>query len=161
MPQESSRNRADDITSTYSADSDPDVTSYADSMVRQMEGVENPRQPQLGSPQLEPVKVITLNVQEDPSVPATRENRRASTPLTIDEEETPNADLSALESVLRVVATSESQLAELVDVTHSDGNAGGNSPAQQDNEAASSVGDAPPLPGGECKIHYLTDPRRN
>ena len=37
-------------------------------------------------------------------------------------------------------------------------NTGGISPAQQDTEVASSVGDAPPLPGGEFKVRYLTDP---
>ena len=55
-----------------------------------------------------------------------------------------------------MVVTSESQLAELVDVSRSDGNIGGNSPTQQDNEVASSVGDAPSLPGGECKVRYLS-----
>ena len=65
--------------------------------------------------------------------------------------------MSPLESALRVVEASGSPLAELVDVTHSD-NTGGNTPTHQDNEAVSSVGDAPPLPGGECKVRYLTDP---
>ena len=101
---------------------------------------------------------IVPNVEEAFSVPTTSENRRASTPLTAGEGATPTADLSALESAFRVVVTSESQLVQLVDVTQSNDNTGGNSPACQDTEAASSVGDAPPLPGGECRVRYLTDP---
>ena len=157
-PQQTSRSQADDVTSTHSVDSDPDVTTYAECMVRQIEGAQTLSQSQQSPSQTESVQVIAPNVPEDPSVQVTTENRRASTPLTIDGGETPNADLSALESAFRVVVTSESQLAELVDVTHSDGNTGGNSPAQQDNEVASSVGDAPTLPGGECKVRYLTAP---
>ena len=37
-PQQASRNQADDVTSTHSVDSDPDVT-YAECMVRQLENV--------------------------------------------------------------------------------------------------------------------------
>ena len=37
VSQELSRSRAEDVTSTHSADSDPDVTSYAESMVQQMQ----------------------------------------------------------------------------------------------------------------------------
>ena len=49
-------------------------------------------------------------------------------------------------------------MAELVDVDLPGNNTSGNSPVQQDTEVASSVGDAPPLPGGVFKVRYLTDP---
>ena len=46
-------------------------------------------------------------------------DRKPSTPLASDEEEAPNADLSALESALQVFLASESQLPELLDTTGS------------------------------------------
>ena len=156
--QETPRSRADDVTSTRSADSDPDVNAYAENMVRQLEGAQVPDQPQGGAGQIEPAQDIVPSTQGDPPASSTAGTRRASTPLSVNEGETPNVDLSAQESALRVVESSDSQLAEFVDVDLPGNNTGGNSPAQQDTEVASSVGDAPPLPGGEFKVRYLTDP---
>ena len=156
--QETLRSRADDITSTHSADSDPGVTAYAEKMVRQLEGAQVPDRPQGGAGQIEPTQNIVPGTQLDPPASPTTGTRRASTPLSANEGETPNADLSALESALRVVETSDSQLAELLDVDLPGNNTSGNSPVQQDTEVASSVGDAPSLTGGEFKVRYLTDP---
>ena len=156
--QETLRSRADDVTSTHSAESDPDVTTYAENMVRQLEGAQELDRPQGETKQTEPPRDIVPGTQLDsPASPAT-ETRRASTPLSVNEGETPNVDLSALESALRVVETSDSQLAELVNVDLPGNNTSGDPPEQQDTEVASSVGDAPPLPGGEFKVRYLTDP---
>ena len=112
-------------------------------MVRQLEGAQVPDRPQGGAGQIEPTQDFVPGTQVDPPASPTIGTRRASTPLSANEGETPNADLSALESALRVVETSDSQLAELVDVDLPGNNTSGNSPAQQDTEVASSVGDAP------------------
>ena len=141
--QKTLRSRADDVTSTHSADSDPDVTAYAKNMVRQLEGAQVTDQPQGRAGQIEPTQDIVIGTQVDPPASPTAGTRGASTPLSVNEGESPNVDLSALESALRVVETSDSQLPELVDVDLPGNNKGGNSPAQQDTEVASSVGDAP------------------
>ena len=124
--QETLRSRADDVTSTHSADSDPDVTAYAENMVRQLEGAQVPDRPEGGAGQIEPLQDVVPGTQVDPPASATTGTRRASTPLSANEGETPNADLSALESALRVVETSDSQLVELVDVDLPGNNTGGN-----------------------------------
>ena len=158
LSQRMLRGHADDVTSTHSAESDPDVTTYAENMVRQLEGAQELDRPQGEAKQMEPTQDIVPGTQLDSPDSPTTEARRASTPLSVNEGETPNADLSALESALRVVETSDSRLAELVNVDLPGNNTGSNSPAQQDTEVASSVGDVPPLPGGEFKVRYLTDP---
>ena len=106
----------------------------------------------------ETVHDVNSDVQEEFPVPTTVESQRASTPLAANEGTAPTTDLSALESAFRVVVTSESQLAELVNVSQPHDDPSGHSPVRQDTEATSSVGDAPSLPGGECKVRYLTDP---
>ena len=156
--EKGNESRPDEVTSIHSADSDLDVTIYAESMVRQLESSQTPDRTQQEATQLDPSQGTDPGVQEDSSASNTGEARRASTPLVTERGEAPTADLSALESALRVVESSGSQLAELVDVTQPDTNIEGDSLAHQDYDAASSIGDAPPLPGGECKIRYLTDP---
>ena len=150
--------RPDEATSIHSTDSDLDVTIYAVNMVRQLESSQTSDRTQQEATQLGPSQGTDPGVQEDSSASNVGETRRASTPLVTEMGETPTANLSALESALRVVESSGSQLAELVDVTQSDANVESDSLAHQDCDAASSIGDAPPLPGGECKIRYLTDP---
>ena len=54
--QETTRNRADDVISTHSADSDPDVTTYAESMVRQLESAQTLSQLQEDATQAEPIQ---------------------------------------------------------------------------------------------------------
>ena len=63
--QETHRSRVDDVTSTHSADSDPDVTAYAENMVRQLEGAQVPDQPQGGAGQIEPAQDIVPSTQGD------------------------------------------------------------------------------------------------
>ena len=138
--------RPDEVTSIHSADSDLDVTVYAESMVRQLESSQTPDRTQQEDTQLDPSQGTDPGVQEDSSASNTGEARRASTPLITERGEAPTANLSALESALRVVESSGSQLAELVDVTQPDANVEGDSLAHQDYDAASSIGDAPPLP---------------
>ena len=161
-PQSQSLNapqsHAEDITSTHSVDSDPDVTTYAESMVHQLESRHTLSQVHDNVTPSETVHVVNLDVQEEFPVPTTVESQRASTPLAANEGTAPTTDLSAFESAFRVVVTSESQLAELVNVSEPHDDPRGHSPVHQDAEATSSVGDAPSLPGGECKVRYLTDP---
>ena len=83
------------------------------------------------------------------------ENRRSSTPLAFDGEETVNADISALETALQVVMSSGSQLPQLVTSSQVQETAANDSPPQTDNDNLSSVCDAPSLPGKECKARYL------
>ena len=52
-PQQASRSQADDVTSTHSVDSDPDVTTYAECMVRQIESAQTLSQSQQGSTQID------------------------------------------------------------------------------------------------------------
>ena len=152
--EETTHHRVEDVTSTHSADSDPDVTAYAESMVRQLESAQTPSQSQEDVTHTEPTVDESPRVPGDSPTPIAAEDRRSSTPLASDEEETPNVDLSALESAFQVVMTSGSQLPELVDPAHSGNNTNGDSPAQHDSEAVYSVCDAPSLPGGECKVRY-------
>ena len=113
MSQELSLSRSEDITSTHSADSDPDVTLYAESMVQRIQ------QAQLitaqENDQLESVQLHGQEPVNDPSgvMSTTTEARKSSTPIQSDEEGIQEADLSALESALRVIEASESQLPEL------------------------------------------------
>ena len=144
--QETTHHRVEDVTSTHSADSDPDVTAYAESMVRQLESAQTLSQSQEDVTHAEPTVGEAPRVSGDSSTPVAAADRRSSTPLASDEEETPNVDLSALESAFQVVMASDAQLPEHVDPAHSGNNTNGDSPAQHDIEAVSSVCDAPSLP---------------
>ena len=156
--QESHGQRIDEATSSHNADSDPDVTTYADNMVRQLEGAQTSSLPQEETEQRGQFSEVNLDTPKDPVITPITEPRRASTPLSDNVGETPSADLSALESAFRVAGTPGSQLVELVDIDLSANTTGDSPTLQQDTEAASSVGDAPPLPGGEVRVRYLTEP---
>ena len=157
MSQELSRSRAEDVTSTHSADSDPDVTSYAESMVQQMQ------QAQLITAQEDDQpESAQLQGQEPVSDPpgimsTTTENRRSSTPIQSDEEEIQEADLSALESALRVIEASESQLPELRNRDESGPLDGSGVQPKTDEDNASSVCDVPSLPGGDPKVRFTEE----
>ena len=93
VSQELSLSRAEDVTSTHSADSDPDVTLYAESMVQRMQ------QAQLitvqENDQLESAQLHGQEPINDPSgvMSTATENRRSSTPIQSDEEEIQEVDL--------------------------------------------------------------------
>ena len=152
VPQELSRSQADDITSTHSADSDPEVTSYAESMFQRMQ------QAQLTTAQEEDhPESVPLQSQEQVNDPpglvlTTAENRRSSTSIQSDEEEVQEADLSALESALRVIEASESQLPELRNRNDSDQVDASGVQSRIDEDNASSICDVPALPGGDPKV---------
>ena len=155
--QELSRSRAEDVTSTHSADSDPDVTSYAESMVQQMQQAQlitaqEDGQPESTQPQgQEPVN-------DPPGIMSTTtEIRRSSTPIQSDEEEIQEADLSALESALRVIEASESQLPELRNRDESGPLDGNGVQPKTDEDNASSVCDVPSLPGGDPKVRFTEE----
>ena len=157
VSQELSRSRAEDVTSTHSADSDPDVTSYAESMVQQMQQAQlitaqENDQPESAQPQgQEPVN-------DPPGIMSTTtENRRSSTPIQSDEEEIQEADLSALESALRVIEASESQLPELRNRNESGPLDGSGVQPRTDEDNASSVCDVPSLPGGDPKVRFTEE----
>ena len=157
VSQELSRNRAEDVTSTHSADSDPDVTSYAESMVQQMQ------QAQLITAQEDDQpESAQLHGQEPVNDPpgimsTTTENRRSSTPIQSDEEESQEADLSALEYALRVIEASESQLPELRNRNESGLLDGSGVQPRTDEDNASSVCDVPSLPGGDPKVRFTEE----
>ena len=154
MPQELSRNRADDITSTHSAASDPDVTSYAESMVQQMQQAQLTTAQEEDHPESVPLQSQEL-VNDPPGlVLTTAENRRSSTPIQSDEEEVQEADLSALESALRVIEASESQLPELRNRNDSDQVSASGVQSRTDEDNASSICDIPALPGGDPKVRF-------
>ena len=157
VSQELSRSRAEDVTSTHSADSDPDVTSYAESMVQQMQ------QAQLITAQEDDQpESAQLQGQEPVNDPpgimsTTTENRRSSTPIQSDEEEIQEADVSALESALRVIEASESQLPELRNRNESGPLDGSGVQPRTDEDNASSVCDVPSLPGGDPKVRFTEE----
>ena len=157
VSQELSLSRAEDVTSTHSADSDPDVTLYAESMVQRMQ------QAQLitaqENDQLESAQLHGQEPVNDPSgvMSTTTENRRSSTPIQSDEEEIQEADLSALESALRVIEASESQLPELRNRDGSDPLDGSGVQPKTDEDNASSVCDVPSLPGGDPKVRFTEE----
>ena len=84
----------------------------------------------------------------------TAENRRSSTPIQSDEEEVQEADLSALESALRVIEASESQLPELRNKNDSDQVDASGVQSRTDEDNASSICDVPALPGGDLKVRF-------
>ena len=157
VSQELSLSRSEDITSTHSADSDPDVTLYAESMVQRMQ------QAQLitaqKNDQLEPVQLHGQEPVNDPSgaMSTTTEARKSSTPIQSDEEGIQEADLSALESALRVIEASESQLPELRNRDESDPLDGNGAQPKADEDNSSSVCDVPSLPGGGPKIRFAEE----
>ena len=80
---------------------------------------------------------------------------RSSTPILSEEEGNPDTNLSALESALRVIITSESQLPELRDRTNPGQTDVKNAPSRTDDDNVSSVCDAPALPRGGPKVQFL------
>ena len=157
VSQELSRSRAEDVTSTRSADSDPDVTSYAESMVQQMQQAQlitAQEDDQSESAQLQGQEPVN----DPPGIMSTTtENRRSSTPIQSDEEEIQEADLSALESALRVIEASESQLPELRNRNESGPLDGSGVQPRTDEDNASSVCDVPSLPGGDPKVRFTEE----
>ena len=137
-----------------SQDSDADVTAYAESVVQRMQQAQTHTvQDSSLSESVPPKGQESANVPPE-LIPTTLENRRSSTPIQSEEEERQEAELSALESALKVIMTSESQLPELRD-RHNSGQvdiSGAQSRTDEDN--ASSVCDVPSLPGGIPKVRF-------
>ena len=125
-------------------------------MVQKME------QQQKSAPQQVSVSTSGSNADVPPAVEATPITpddptiRRSSTPILSEEdEETCQADLSALESALQIIVTSESQLPELRDRSDPETTNISGAPSRTDSENASSICDAPALPGGTPQVHFL------
>ena len=98
-----------------SQDSDADVTAYAESVVQRMQQVQTHTVQDSGhSESVPPQGQESANVPPE-LIPVTLENRRSSTPIRSEEEERQEADLSALESALKIIISSETQLPELRD----------------------------------------------
>ena len=154
VPQELSRSRADDITSTHSADSDPDVTSYAESMFHRMQQTQLIATQEENHPESVPLQSQEQVIDPPGFVLTTAENRRSSTPIQSDKEEVQEADLSALESALRVIEASESQLPELRNKNDSDQVDASGVQSRTDEDNASSICDVPALPGGDPKVRF-------
>ena len=135
--------------------SSTDVTAYAEAMVLKME------QQQKSAPQEVSVLTSGFNADVPPAVevtPITPDDptiRRSSTPILSEEdEETCQADLSALESALQIIVTPESQLPELRDKTDPETANISGAPSRTDDENASSICDAPALPGVTPQVNF-------
>ena len=74
---------------------------------------------------------------------------------TSDEGEVPKADLSALESALHIVMSSESQLPDLLETAQSGEAVNDDSPPQAGSGTVFFICDVPSLPGEECKFGIL------
>ena len=136
--------------------SSTDVTAYAEAMVRKIEQQQEHASQQVGTStsdsngNVPPVEEATSVAPHVPKI------RRSSTPISSEGgEEASQADLSALESALHVIITSESQLPELRDRTDPESANISGAHSRTDNENASSVCDAPALPGKVPQVHFL------
>ena len=135
-----------------------DDTIYAESMVQRMEQQQELVPQQAGTLNTSSNNDGSLYAEVKANASIDPEIWRSSTPiLSGEEEEAREADLSALESALRVIITSESQLPELLDGTEPELVNVGGAPSRTDEENASSVCDAPALPGGAPRVHFLAD----
>ena len=112
---------------------------------------------QAGTPNTDSNNDGSLNTDAKATTSIDPEIRRSSTPILSEEEEAREADLSALEAALRVIITSESQLPELRDGTEPELVNVSGAPSRTDDEKASSVCDAPALPGGAPQVQFLVD----
>ena len=124
--------------------------------------VQKIEQQQESAPQQVSVSTSGSNADVPPAVQATPMTsddpaiRSSSTPILSEEdEETCQADLSALESAFQVIIASESQLPELRDRTDPEPANISGAPSRTDDENASSICDAPALPGGAPQVHFL------
>ena len=148
-------------SSNNSQGSSTDVTVYAEAMVQKMERHRE------SVPQQVSGSASGTNAEISPAVqaiPTTSDNptvRRSSTPIISEEdEELCQADLSALESALQIIVASESQLPELRDRTDLEMANISGAPSRTDDENASSICDAPALPGVTPQVHFLGVMRR-
>ena len=82
------------------------------------------------------------------------EVRRSSTLNLPEEEDARETVLSALESILGVITTSESQFPELRDGTELEPINVSDAPSRTDDDNVSSVCDAPALPGGALRVPF-------
>ena len=136
--------------------SSTDVTAYAEAVVQRMEQQQEIVAQQVGASITGSNDDGPPNTEATSKAPNAPEVRRSSTPILSEEgEETCQADLSALESALHVIFTSESQLPELRDRTGPESANVSGAPSRTDEENASSICDAPALPGGAHQVHFL------
>ena len=134
-----------------------DVTTYAESVVQRMERQQAPASQQEDLPYTDLKQDGSLSADALAKTSTDPEIRRLSTPI-LSEEEAREADLSALESALRVVITSESRLPELRDGTEPELANVSDAPSRTDDDNVSSVYDAPALPGGAPRVHFSAVP---
>ena len=133
-----------------------DVTTYAESVVQRMEQQQVPVLQQVGTPKMDLNNDGSLNTDAKAKTSTDPEIRRSSTPILSEEEDEARDDaLSALESAVRVIITSESQLPELRDGTEPELVNVSGAPSRTDEENASSVCDAPALPEGGPQVQFL------
>ena len=144
------------ISPPFSMD-EPDVSAYPEAVVQRMEA------DQVSSNQTgvtHATVMAPVEAQESHSTPSAMQAslvRRSSSSILSSEEECPNSNLSALESAPIVVITSRCQLPELLATTDAGQDNVATISLQTDDDNISSVCDAPPLPGCEPKIRFLTD----
>ena len=137
-----------------SQDSDADVTAHAESVVQRMQQVRTHTVQDSSLSQSAPPQGQESGNVPPELIPATLENRRSSTPIQSEGEERQEADLSALESVLKVIMSSESQLPKLRDRDYSGKADVSGTRSRTDEDNASSVCHVPALPGGAPKERF-------
>ena len=144
--------------SPHSQDSEPDVTAYAESVIRRKKSTQEDDQT---TTELSAGGVPDENQSLlDPGFSDPTLNfRRSSTPISPDGEENTIANLSAFECALNVATISLSQLPELRPTSHSEMKAIGHASVPTDDDTTSSVQDAPSPQVGQLKVRFLPSQR--
>ena len=137
-----------------SQDSDADVTAYAESVVQRMEQAQAPTPQDKSTPDSAPTQSQELGNDPPELAPATLGYRRSSTPIQSEEEKSQEANLSALESFLKVIMSTDSQLPELRDKDNSGQANVSDAQSRTDDDNVSSVCDVPAPPGGVPEVRF-------
>ena len=140
--------------SPLSQDSKQDVTAYAESVVEKIERAERTSQlTAVSSSSAIPGQHLGLLDPLDTSLNQGIE--RSSTPISSPKHRNPVANLSGLESVLHVATTLGSQLPKLRLTSDLTSSTQEQAPDPAGEDTTSSVQDAPVLPSGQSKTHFL------
>ena len=140
--------------SPLSQDSEQDVTAYAESVVEKNEQAERTSQlTAVLSSSAIPGQDLGLLDPLDTSLNQGFE--RSSTPISFPKHRNLVANLSGLESVLHVATTLGSQLPELRLTSDLTSSTQEQDPDPAGEDTTSSVQDAPALPSGQPKTHFL------
>ena len=138
----------------YSQGSEPDVSAYSEAVVQRMERTQE-----------DVPDVVQQSVDaspkgaQGPQCPTQESGslwiKRSSTPILPAGEDDTEADLSVMESALKMAIDPVSQLSELLTTIASNPESTVHVHAPTDDDNVSSVCDVPSLPGGQPRVHFL------